>query len=236
MVDIGRSGVVSLTQEAYDQVRNYVLSNQTRPGQKLKIQELGELLGFSQGAVREALSRLTSDGLVISEPQKGFRTCPISAEELKDLTRVRIEIESKCLQRSIEVGDLRWEAGLLAAYHALSKTPEKTANIGAARMTESWAQVHSNFHEALIAGCDSPWLLRIRGQLFAQAERYRRLSIPLQRKNRDTNDEHRKILEAAIDRNDRLATALLATHFETTTQILLDALDLNSTSESSSAL
>lgn len=228
-MDAVRNGMTSLTQDAYERLRDYVLSSEIQPGQKLKINEMVERFGFSQGAIREALSRLTSDGLVLAEPQKGFRACPISAAELKDLTRVRIEIESLCLRRAIELGDLRWESELMAAYHALSKTPEKTTATGDVRMTESWSQVHSRYHEALIAGCDSPWLLRIRAQLFAQAERYRRLSVPLQRTKRNTNDEHLRIMEAAIERNARLATALLATHFETTTQILLDALNLSDT-------
>lgn len=222
-----RSGTVSLTQDAYEHLRDDVLSCQIRPGQKLKINELIERLGVSQGAVREALSRLTSEGLVVAEPQKGFRASPVSAAELKDLTRVRIEIESLCLQRAIEMGDLKWEADLLAAYHALSKTPEKTNAMETVRMTESWAQVHGRYHETLIAACDSPWLLRIRAQLFAQAERYRRMSVTLQQVKRDTNQEHLNIMQAAIERNTRLATALLATHFETTTEILLSALQLD---------
>jgi DNA-binding GntR family transcriptional regulator len=221
-----KNGAASLTQHAYENLRNDVLSCQIRPGQKLKINELTERLGVSQGAVREALSRLTSEGLVVAEPQKGFRASPVSAAELKDLTRVRIEIESLCLRRAIELGDLTWESDLLAAYHALSKTPEKTDGGATVRMTESWSEVHRRYHERLIAACDSPWLLRIRAQLFAQAERYRRLSVPLQQSKRDTNAEHLRIMEAAIDRNARLATALLATHFETTTEILLRGLHL----------
>lgn len=220
----GKVAAASRTQDAYEKLREDLLSCQIRPGQKLKINELTLRLGHNQGAVREALSRLTSEGLVEAEPQKGFRASPISANELRDLTQVRIEIESLCLHRSIERGDLQWEVGLQAAYYALSKTPEKTLATEMVRMTDSWADVHGRFHYALISACDSPWLLRIRSQLFFQAERYRWLSVPLQKAARDTNSEHQKIMDAALERNPRLATALLATHFETTTNILLNAL------------
>ena len=223
------NGGMNLTQYAYERLRDDVLSCQVRPGDKLKIHELAARLGVSQGAVREALSRLTSDGLVVAEPQKGFRASPVSAAELRDLTRVRVEIESLCLRRAIELGNLSWESELLAAYHALSKTPEKSTGGDAVRMTESWADLHRLFHEKLIAACDSPHLLRIRAQLFSQAERYRRMSVPLQSVKRDTNAEHQAILQAAIERNTRLATALLATHFETTTEILLKGLRLDET-------
>jgi DNA-binding GntR family transcriptional regulator len=221
----------SLTHIAYEKLRGEVLSGAIRPGQKLKIHELVDQLGANQGAVREALSRLASEGLVIAEPQKGFRACPITRAELLDLTRVRIEIESLCLKRAVELGDLRWESELMAAYHELSKTPEKAFGSGTAlsqaRMTESWSQVHSRYHEALIASCDSPWLRRLRAQLFAQAERYRRLSVPLQRTRRDTNAEHRAIMEAAIARDAAKAGELIATHFNKTTEILLKALEFD---------
>lgn len=225
-MDTSKSPSLSLTQEAYERLRDDVLCCHIRPGEKIKIQELVGRLGISQGAIREALSRLTSEGLIASEPQKGFRANPVSAVELKDLTKVRVEIESLCLRRAIELGDVKWESELLAACHALSKTPERTDGSETIRMTDSWADVHRLYHEKLIAACDSPWLLRIRGQLFAQAERYRRLSVPLQKTKRDTNSEHLRIMQAAIERNPRLATALLATHFETTTEILIQALAL----------
>ncbi|MGE4238976.1 GntR family transcriptional regulator [Ramlibacter sp.] len=233
------TGGSSLTHAAYEQLRDDVLSGAVRPGQKLKIHELIERLGANQGAVREALSRLASEGLVVSEPQKGFRACPISAAELKDLTRVRIEIESLCLRRAIELGDLRWESELLAAWHELSRTPEKAfadeTQPASARMTESWSSVHSRFHAALIASCDSPWLLRLRAQLFAQAERYRRLSVPLQQSRRDTNEEHLRMMEAVIARDAQKACDMLAAHFNRTSEILLKALDLEASEPPSPA-
>src|SRR5271157_1164652 len=50
-------------------------------------------LGSEPGAVREALSRLSAEGLVIAESQKGYRVAPLSADELLDLTEARVEIE-----------------------------------------------------------------------------------------------------------------------------------------------
>ena len=42
------------------------------------------------GLFTHHLSRLTSEGLVVAEPQRGFRAAPISAEELRDITGVRV--------------------------------------------------------------------------------------------------------------------------------------------------
>lgn len=62
---------------------------------------LSETLGVSLGSVREALVRLTMEGLVLSEPSKGFVVAPISLDDLDDLTDTRIELETHCLRRSI---------------------------------------------------------------------------------------------------------------------------------------
>src|SRR5580704_6681604 len=115
----------NMTQGAYEGLRADLLACRILPGKKLKIQELCTRFSVSLGAIREALSRLTSEGLVVAEPQRGFRAAPISPEDLSDLTRVRIEIEALCLRRAIAQGDVDWEARLVAAFHRLSRTPER---------------------------------------------------------------------------------------------------------------
>jgi DNA-binding GntR family transcriptional regulator len=216
----------SLTQGAYEVLRGMVLSGQIRPGAKVRIRELGDRLEVSYGAVREALSRLTSEGFVTAEPQKGFRACAISASELRDLTASRLQIEAICLKRSIELGDIRWESAVLAAFHELSRTDELAGGGGVQRMEEAWSELHRSFHATLVSASDSEVMLRIRGQLDLQAERYRRLSVPLQVTRRDTNREHREIYEFAIRRDSRRAIECLSDHLNLTTKILLRSLNL----------
>lgn len=211
----------SLTQDAYERLRADLLACRLQPGARLKIGELCQTLSVSLSAVREALSRLTSEGLVVAEPQRGFRVAPISAEELRDLTQVRAQIEGMCLDRAIAVGDVGWESRLVAAFHRLSRTPEREPE-DPQRMNEAWSAAHAAYHEALVGACDSPWLLRLRGMLYAQSERYRRLSVPLAEVARDLNREHQEIMEAALARDAGRAKALMTRHLELTTRVLLE--------------
>ena len=192
------------------------------PGSRLKIQELCTRLSVSLGAIREALSRLTSEGLVVAEPQRGFRAAPISPEDLSDLTRVRIEIEALCLRRAIALGDVDWEARLVAAFHRLSRTPERAPS-DPVRSNDEWAAAHAAFHLALVEGCGSPWLLRLHSQLYDQSERYRRLSVSLARQARKIGDEHQAIMDATLGRDADKAVALVTAHMTETTNILLTA-------------
>ena len=212
----------NMTQGAYEGLRADLLACRILPGTKLKIQELCNRFSVSLGAVREALSRLTSEGLVVAEPQRGFRVAPISAADLADLTMVRVEIDSLCLRRAISHGDVSWEARLVAAAHRLSRTPERTPD-DPARTNEDWAEAHSAFHLALVDGCGSPWLLHLHALLYAQSERYRRLSMPFATSGRNVDAEHQAIVAATLARDAETAVRLLAAHLEATERILLDA-------------
>ncbi len=213
----------SQSEEAYGLMRASLLSCEIAPGAKILINDVCEQLGFSSGAVREALSRLSAEGLVVAEPQRGFRAAPISAEDLKDLTRTRARIEGFCLAEAIDHGDVAWEGRVLAAHHTLSRTP-MLPNAQTRRLSDEWSRAHGDFHAALAEGCCSRWLLRIRSMLYEQSERYRRLSVPLDEGNRDIAAEHRAICEAAISRDKDLATRLIRDHIEATTEIILRGL------------
>jgi DNA-binding GntR family transcriptional regulator len=217
-----RESSANMTQGAYLSLRADLLACRILPGSKLKIQDLCARFSVSLGAIREALSRLTSEGLVVAEPQRGFRAAPISAADLEDLTMARIEIDSLCLRRAISHGDVQWEARLVAATHCLARTPERASD-DPARSNEDWAVAHAAFHLALVDGCGSPWLLHLHSLLYAQSERYRRLSVPLAANGRNVNDEHQAIVNATLARDSKLAVRLLSAHLETTTRILLNA-------------
>jgi DNA-binding GntR family transcriptional regulator len=219
---MNKESSANMTQSAYENLRADLLACRVLPGKKLKIQELCTRFSVSLGAIREALSRLTSEGLVVAEPQRGFRAAPISASDLVDLTMVRVEIESLCLRRAIACGDVRWESRLVAAAHRLARTPERAPD-DPARSNDDWAEAHAAFHLALLDGCNSPWLLHLHTLLYAQSERYRRLSVPFAAKSRNVNKEHQAIVTATLARDAEGAVRLLVSHLEATTRILLDA-------------
>jgi len=211
----------SRTEALYKQLRSAIISCRLPPNKRLKISDLAEYYIVSPGAVREALSRLTSENLVVSETHRGFKVSPISNTDLEDLTNVRIDIETQCLRRSISNASIEWESALVAASHTLNKIAEQ-ASSERRHVSDEWAEAHQAFHSALVAACDSVWLLRIRKDLYAQSERYRRLSVPLDSGDRDITREHDLILEASLARDADKAAKLLAEHMRRTTFIILD--------------
>jgi len=210
----------SRTIQVYRRLRTDIVSGRHRPGTKLKIDALGEDLGISPGAVREALSRLCSEGLVVSQPQRGFIVAPVSIEDLLYLTEVRITVESICVRRSIEKGDIAWEARIIGAWEELQATPAFAPDPEKG-LEMAWNEAHGRLHAALTSACDNHWWLRFREQLFVQSERYRQLSAPLAKHDRNVEQEHRELVEMTLARNSEAATKLLADHLQRTTDILL---------------
>ena len=210
----------SLTYSTYLRLRAEVLSGRLQPNHKLKVQEFSEQLDVSQGVVREALSRLAAERLVVATPQRGFRVAPVSAEEVRDLTQARIEIERICLRRSITRGDLAWEAGIVSALHQLNRTPANPAELD-----KGWIAAHTQFHDSLVRACDSIWLLRLREQLGVQGERYRWINVRMSGESRDLREEHREIADTAISRDIERTCELMEHHLRLTETLTLRSLE-----------
>ncbi len=212
---------ISLTQRAYDRLRDDLLTCRLAPGERINIKEVAEQSGFSLGAVREALSRLTSEGFVTTDDMRGFRATPISIADLMDLMAVRADIEGQCLRRSIANGGLEWESVVVSALHRLTGTPMYAPGTDR-RLNDAYAVAHATFHEALVAACDSPWLHRLRTWLYAQSERYRYLTVPLARVERDVSREHADLADAVLARDADRACDMVQAHLSTTAQVLIE--------------
>jgi DNA-binding GntR family transcriptional regulator len=215
----------TLSEGVYQELRADILACRLRPGAKLQIKSIADEREVSLSGVREALSRLSAEGLVVAEPQRGFRVAPVSLADLKDLTGARIDIETLCLSRSIERGGVDWETAIVGAMHRLSRT-RYWAPGDERRLSEEWVDAHNAFHEALVSASGSVWLYRIRSSLYQQSERYRRLSVPVLNVRRDVEAEHRALSEATLGRKKTRACELMKEHLVLTMNIIIKGLSL----------
>ena len=211
----------TISGETYQTLRAGILGGEIPPGAKVRTQEYCQRFGVSLGAVREALSQLMAEGLVVSEAHRGYTAAPISIEDLKDLTRVRMEIETLCLTWSMEAGLVEWESEVIAATHRLTRTYRVDEGSGP---SAQWIAAHDGYHAALVSACGSPRLLQIRKQLYDKSERYRKMESTLPRE-RNADDEHKRLADAVIGRNVALATKLMKSHIALTTDNIVKAME-----------
>lgn len=209
----------------YAQLRRDIVHNHLRAGEKLRVEQLAERYNVGATPVREALNRLSAEGLVSQQDQKGFRVTSISKEDLLELTRARCWVTEIVMRESVKHGDEAWEEGIVLAYHRLTRTPSRLAETPMA-LNPLWEQHHHAFHDALVAACPSRMLLDFYDRLFEAADRYRNLATGRSEvSSRDVQEEHRQIMEATIGRRTGDAVRLVNEHTERTTQTLLAVLD-----------
>jgi DNA-binding GntR family transcriptional regulator len=222
---------ITKTTETCQVLRTAILVGDLAPGSRLRTNVLTKQYAISLSSLREALTRLSAEGLTRTEAHRGYTVSPISIEDLTDLTRVRIGVETLCLTWAIESGNLEWESHILAASHRLANTVRM---VDRSSHSPQWADAHSAYHGALVSACGSPRLLQIRQQLYEQSERYRRFEVTLPR-NRDADDEHRRIAEATIARDIPLATRLMREHISRTTDNIIKSMESRDTGSRSSS-
>lgn len=214
------------TEEVYARLRDDIMSGRLLPGEKLPFADLSARYESSTSAIREGLQRLVEQGLVTSEPQLGFRVVTLSVADLLDLTTARCDIEGLALRYSIEHGDLAWEAGVVAAWHTLERTPFEGAATGGA-LAAGWTVAHRAFHDSLISGCPNRRIRSTAIELRDAAELYRHWSwqaaVAESSGHRDVAAEHGALVDAVLQRDAGRAVELLHEHLTTTTRLLVVA-------------
>ena len=89
---------------AYARLRGDILRGILVPRERLRVNEVSERYGCGAIPTREALNRLAAEHLVVHSAQRGFAVAPISARDLRDLTRARSMLVEAAMR-----GDIRLE-------------------------------------------------------------------------------------------------------------------------------
>ncbi len=200
----------SLTASVAIQIRAAILDGTYPPGARLRLDELRRAYDVSLSPLREALTRLAAEDLVQITDQRGYQVTPVSAENLREVTVLRTQLETTALQESLRRGDDAWEDALVAAYHRLHRLESD------GQRAEGWEKAHRAFHLTLFAACGMPLLLRFCGSLHDLSDRYRRLFLARHAPDANVPAEHQAIFEAAMARDAERAAQILTRHLERT--------------------
>ena len=211
------------TDRAFQALHAAIVRCEFAPGARLRVEELGRRLGLSSSPLREALARLTGQGLVLTLENRGFRVAPLTVAGLADLTRVRLIVEREALREAMTHGDDAWEASVVAAGHALALAEQRLGEQPRA-LDDDWSHRHRAYHLALYAGARSTTLQALVSQLFDAAERYRRFSALHRKAPRAKRNEHQALQSAVLARDEDRALGLLAAHIASTERNVAAAL------------
>jgi DNA-binding GntR family transcriptional regulator len=201
-----------------DRLRADVLAGRRDPGSRVLLEDLKSEFGVSWSPIREAVSRLVAEGVIVADGARHYRVAPASRSEISEILRLRVMLETAALRGAIEKGDDAWEAEVLASQHRLSKLENRRVE---PEESEQWEARHRAYHEALTRPCDSPILLQFCHTLHDMNDRYRRIFLARFTVDRDVAAEHRAITSATLARDADRACDLLKSHIERTGRNIL---------------
>ncbi|AZI41426.1 GntR family transcriptional regulator [Deinococcus psychrotolerans] len=199
----------------YLHLREAILGGEFLPGERLGEVELGARLGVSRTPIREALMRLTQDGLIETEANKGVRVRQLSRQEIAETYVVRAELDGLAAALAAEQHDLNDAAALRLALAQLSSAKPSNYREQTLLDLAFHCRVAQAAHNAvLFALCRD---LEVRVSLIKHQTRtfnaYPR-----------THDQHAAILEAVLSRNPEAARAAAQQHVRTFAALVMDEL------------
>ncbi|CAN7704995.1 GntR family transcriptional regulator [Neorhizobium sp. LjRoot104] len=218
MLKLEKEAAETIGETVFRRIRQDIISGALPPSSKIRLEQTKERYSVSVSTLREILSRLTTENLVVAEGQRGFEVSPASRQELLELADLRILLESHAIGLSFATGDLDWEARIVAAHHKLSAI-ERQLLEGDASRTVDWVRYDWDFHQALVSACNSETLMATLSSVFDRFLRYHLLAESF--RGKPVVDDHRRLFELAMKRDVGGAQDILTRHVRNGTEHVL---------------
>jgi DNA-binding GntR family transcriptional regulator len=194
----------SVVDRAYERIRALILDGEVLPGARLGQVELAEQLGISRTPVREALGRLTGEGLVEFLPNRGFRAAGLVIDQVVRRLEVRLLLEPGIARLAAE---RRTDEHLAALDAAIAREEAATGRVAAHDASRDFHLVlaEATGNRELVSVFASLWIVEIGRRLLA------RRSAEEEWTGSDAS-EHRLIAAAVEARDGAKAAQIMESH------------------------
>jgi DNA-binding GntR family transcriptional regulator len=205
----------TLAEKAFETLHQAIITGQLRPGTRLPIEELAEVLEMSPMPIREAVRRLDGAGLVENIPHRGARVTELSITDLAEVYEARLALEVLAIRRAAKRFDAPREAIAAARLDKLEGMSDDNSG--------RTSGAHEAFHFALYDAAASAWLMRLIRPVWETSERYC-LEVPQCRQLTARGNEHRGILDACAAQDPDRAALALHNHLARTANNISEAM------------
>jgi DNA-binding GntR family transcriptional regulator len=205
----------TLSQQVYAHLRAGILDNTYPPGSSLPEEAMAAKLNVSRVPIREAIRRLSAEGLVRVVPRQGATVTELTSKQFLDAYQVREALEVLAVRLAtpkLTPEDLEQLDGL---QHAMQSAAEEN-DAGA------FFAANADFHGFLVDKADNGDLKSIYESLMDRMRRYRTPSLDLRGGIAQSIDEHAAILGAVREGNIDEAARLMAEHIHVPQGVLED--------------
>ncbi|MBM7070337.1 GntR family transcriptional regulator [Actibacterium sp. 188UL27-1] len=211
----------TLHEELVERLRNLVVEDALKPGEKVPEKELCESFGVSRTPLREALKVLASEGLVVLQANRGARVARVTRKELEDTFPVIAMLEQLA-------GELACQNLNDAEIARIEKRHDAMVKAYKARDRKTYFQANQDIHNALIDGAKNE-LLESHHRMLAVRVRRARFMVNLSEERwAEAIQEHEQMMEKLRDRDVTGLGQLMKTHMMNKFAAHIKALDLAS--------
>ncbi len=173
-----------------EKLRLAIAHGELAPGDQLFEAELARELGVSRGPLREAIQRLTQEGLLIAIRNRGVFVIEMTPERIRDMYVARAAIERAAAEQILRSG--RGDTAAEALLEVVAQMREANRRHRIADTTEA----DMRYHQLLVELAHSPRLSRIHSTLLTETRICITALEDSYRFGDDRVDEHRAIAEA----------------------------------------
>lgn len=208
----------SVPRQVYDLLREKILSVELEPGVSINERWLADWLGVSRTPIREAIKRLSDNGLISIVPNVGTSVALINLRKVQELCLIRASLESAAIRVAAE----RYTARTGGALRDLIDS--QAATIAERDLNRNLA-IDNEFHRTIVelAGFTTVWniLQNVMGEIL----RVRHLSVRVPRRLEGPIEEHRAIVAALETGSPDKSEAALKFHLSESLKSIMNALD-----------
>ena len=194
-------------ERAYQEIRHRIIQGDLEMGQWLREEDLSESVGVSRTPVREALRRLSMEGLVTYEPNRGAQVCSWSVEELQEIFGLRALVEPyACGLAAAKADD-----NLIFDLRVLLERMEESRLAGYPDLAKH-SDLNNRFHERILEASGNPHI-RVAVRATIHIPLVLRTFKAYSREGLDRSQMHHRELLRAIEAGDSTwAQATMRTH------------------------
>lgn len=206
-----------LGEMVYESLRDAIVNQDLKPGERLRDTDLADEIGVSRTPVREAIRRLEMEGYVTIQPRKGAYVAGLSSKDINEVFEIRSELES-----------------LAASLAALRATDEDINELRAAMEYEAdifgssdlikTIEEDTKLHELIFKASKNKRLLAMVKDLREQVQRFRTTTLAVPGRMKFAHEEHNKVIEAIINRDSEAARKAAKEHIESAKAALLEVI------------
>ncbi|MBO4948199.1 MAG: GntR family transcriptional regulator [Peptococcaceae bacterium] len=221
LLPIVLDGYKPLRDVVFETLRDAIIKQVLKPGERLMEIQLADEMGVSRTPVREAIRKLELEGLVVMVPRKGAYVAGVSMKDIHEVYEVRAALEMLAVSLAAE---RITDEELDALERQVLRESEAEANADEHSL-DNIIYIDSSFHDIIYQAAHNQRLVQFVNILQEQLQRFRAASLSRPGRSKTALEEHKQIVEALAERNGELAAKLAKEHIDNAESAMISGME-----------